>query len=174
MRGNRAAMAAAAGRGGSIPAYAGEPIPAIRPPPAATVYPRVCGGTGMILLKTKTNSGLSPRMRGNQRTAPGLRGSSGSIPAYAGEPHKCHHPARAQEVYPRVCGGTSGGAVRSPTGEGLSPRMRGNRYGTDWPGLRGRSIPAYAGEPSRRIRTRCATTVYPRVCGGTASTAHPL
>ena len=54
---------------------------------------------------------------------------------------------------------------------GLSPRVRGNppRQGVD--ALRVGSIPACAGEPSRRARGCGSRRVYPRVCGGTASSS---
>ena len=52
-------------------------------------------------------------------------------------------------------------------GLGLSPRMRGNLWRV-WANLKlTRSIPAYAGEPTRRRRLRQRDVVYPRVCGGT-------
>ena len=107
-------------------------------------------------------------MRGNHhphyhRTIP-----LGSIPAYAGEPTARRHSAGQAGVYPRVCGGTRGRAVYRPAAPGLSPRMRGNRVYR--PGLSGsaRSIPAYAGEPHLLVWHKTFSTVYPRVCGGTA------
>ena len=54
---------------------------------------------------------------------------------------------------------------------GLSPRVRGNHAGAPCnPQHRG-SIPACAGEPLRRKPTGTADRVYPRVCGGTTTTA---
>ena len=51
--------------------------------------------------------------------------------------------------------------------DGLSPRVRGNLgLAVAVPVPLG-SIPACAGEPTRRNKTRIAKTVYPRVCGGT-------
>ena len=51
--------------------------------------------------------------------------------------------------------------------KGLSPRVRGNRVRLDSGGLRGRSIPACAGEPLNATPGQHSDTVYPRVCGGT-------
>ena len=119
-------------RQGSIPACAGEPR--VRPVlqlERQWVYPRVCGGTSTVHIEASARSipacagepfrrcgsggGLSPRVRGNlQRT----------------------YQSPEQEVYPRVCGGTSQIASRY----GLSPRVRGKP----------RSIPACAGEPEMR------------------------
>ena len=70
-------------------------------------------------------------------------------------------------VYPRVCGGTSSTDDSDSVGEGLSPRVRGNRgQGTDQRRFAG-SIPACAGEPRRTAKRRKLFAVYPRVCGGT-------
>ena len=90
----------------SIPACAGEPMRAWRRQTISTVYPRVCGRTAWLAGDAAAKSGLSPRVRGNQvaRIAPAA--NVGSIPACAGEPPIPRGITRAQEVYPRVCGGT--------------------------------------------------------------------
>ena len=86
VRGNRAYDKAAWGRYRSIPACAGEPTGRGIPTPWSGVYPRVCGGTVIILLGRRWEMGLSPRVRGNPRKVKeGVRGV-GSIPACAGEP----------------------------------------------------------------------------------------
>ena len=54
---------------------------------------------------------------------------------------------------------------------GLSPRVRGNHVRGRRQGSGYRSIPACAGEPSRRARLRDLRRVYPRVCGGTPNAA---
>ena len=66
-----------------------------------------------------------------------------------------------------MCGGTPASALTAVVRPGLSPRVRGN------PGLcincggQAGSIPACAGEPTRRLGLRRPRMVYPRVCGGT-------
>ena len=50
---------------------------------------------------------------------------------------------------------------------GLSPRVRGNRYGRGRAFRIERSIPACTGEPSIGLAIRIGTSVYPRVYGGT-------
>ena len=70
--------------------------------------------------------GLSPRVRGNQRAAPGRRAERGSIPASAGEPPRTGTRSRPGRVYPRECGGTPPRCRPSRSGSGLSPRVRGN------------------------------------------------
>ena len=59
--------------------------------------------------------------------------------------------------------------VRKRQGRGLSPRVRGNRNGACTETARQGSIPACAGEPRRLLTQANVRRVYPRVCGGTAS-----
>ena len=75
---------------------------------------------------------------------------------------------QSTKVYPRVCGGTESFGPDKHRAYGLSPRVRGNREVKGFHGLPLRSIPACAGEPSARSLRMASTTVYPRVCGGTA------
>ena len=90
-----------------------------------------------------------------------------SIPACAGEPFTASGQVILMPVYPRVCGGTRGIAGASPTHPGLSPRVRGNPVRRNpWATGTG-SIPACAGEPTRRLSQTPKGGVYPRVCGGT-------
>ena len=120
---------------GSIPACAGEPFPCKVGVPYAAVYPRVCGGTIHIGVKSepwfrRTGSrlpgvyprvcggtlhtlpapplwsGLSPRVRGNPPGERQVSLRSGSIPACAGEPPRMAISEMRFQVYPRVCGGT--------------------------------------------------------------------
>ena len=75
--------------------------------------------------------------------------------------------ATGGRVYPRGCGGTAQLRRIAPNSDGLSPRVRGNRY-DDAGGLSvAGSIPAGAGEPLQRNRPRRPRGVYPRGCGGT-------
>ena len=151
----------------SIPACAGEPSPA-----AYLAGPA---------------RGLSPRVRGNRVPRWGWLAMAGSIPACAGEPLRLTRKSGAPMVYPRVCGGTAISASVGRSINGLSPRVRGNRWGAGANSgasrsipacagepirvirgqIRKRSIPACAGEPSRRPALWRVGPVYPRVCGGT-------
>ena len=63
-----------------------------------------------------------------------MGGSSGSIPACAGEPGEGDGGVNFGKVYPRVCGGTAATVLLAGVPLGLSPRVRGNRY---VPGLMG-------------------------------------
>ena len=152
---------------GSIPAWAGEPLPACSRHDTAGVYPRVGGGTACVGIGHGQVTGLSPRGRGNLRAHYERVGNGGSIPAWAGEPTLPASPAAIAAVYPRVGGGTMGSQKEVERSAGLSPRGRGNL-----PALRSslrlsRSIPAWAGEPAQRLPGVSRPQVYPRVGGGT-------
>ena len=127
----------------------------------------MCGGTRLASRRRAAASGLSPRVRGNQRHYQRNGQNPGSIPACAGEPGKGVARQSGHRVYPRVCGGTAVSSVGSAANLGLSPRVRGNRdkpvHGVAEDG----SIPACAGEPAGVGLLVDNTTVYPRVCGGT-------
>ena len=93
--------------------------------------------------------------------------SSGSIPARAGEPTFSRVCREAKGVYPRACGGTPSGLLSRMVDQGLSPRVRGNRFQSFDSALQGGSIPARAGEPKGQCITGVLEGVYPRACGGT-------
>ena len=167
VRGNPAARRPGTRRPRSIPACAGEPGPR----PAALsrweVYPRVCGGTHPFRLDFWLVVGLSPRVRGNRLTRDITILEGRSIPACAGEPSPPSCPPLPCRVYPRVCGGTRRGGHFHRRGQGLSPRVRGNRDALQPAVALQGSIPACAGEPRSPGRRFPASRVYPRVCGGT-------
>ena len=168
VRGNHCVKHNSIGNCGSIPACAGEPRLPCLLAIAITVYPRVCGGTSASLLPATQPRGLSPRVRGNRPWPGSMFSTKRSIPACAGEPASLSAHRGRDMVYPRVCGGTAllAGGARSTVG--LSPRVRGNPEDGNQLFHRSRSIPACAGEPHGRLPARYASTVYPRVCGGTA------
>ena len=91
--------------------------------------------------------GLSPRVRGNLSGDGDLIQVDRSIPASAGEPPSFSPSSHFGRVYPRECGGTDTASERASHGNGLSPRVRGNR--------RDCALAYFS------------TQVYPRECGGT-------
>ena len=169
MRGNPGTTPARRQSRGSIPACAGEPAHRHLHGGGGWVYPRVCGGTDRPVLESGRQKGLSPRVRGNRspRCLAGERVRS--IPACAGEPPPSILTPARRPVYPRVCGGTTCCIRNWVDGEGLSPRVRGNRGTRRRPAGRRRSIPACAGEPDPDKGKIPCPWVYPRVCGGTPS-----
>ena len=64
-RGNPRSKSLSPGWAGSIPAWAGEPLPLLREILSARVYPRVGGGTYIGASVSSYARGLSPRGRGN-------------------------------------------------------------------------------------------------------------
>ena len=68
-------------------------------------------------------------------------------------------------VYPRVCGAIYFGYGCDGEGEGLSPRVRGNRHKSLDRPFHVRSIPACAGQSDGHIAMGKLGGVYPRVCG---------
>ena len=134
------------------------------------VYPRVCGGTEGFLSLRPILAGLSPRVRGNRVLLSQVQPKRGSIPACAGEPGAPLRRPRTREVYPRVCGGTRKHRQLREAGQGLSPRVRGNRDQFSKREWDRRSIPACAGEPRSAQPNILCVWVYPRVCGGTKGT----
>ncbi len=173
MRGNPTIAADTSLQAGSIPAHAGEPAWKISARTRARVYPRACGGTSRLASNRWDVWGLSPRMRGNRRPGRASRTGPGSIPAHAGEPRPEHRPNGFVRVYPRACGGTSREHHIDSGHQGLSPRMRGNRFHRGFAFRLGGSIPAHAGEPITAADLDSLARVYPRACGGTGWGARP-
>ncbi len=132
---------------GSSPACAGEPGSSLSASMPMGVYPRVCGGTWRLNVRSDISKGLSPRVRGNHTYASAADGDCGSIPACAGEPEHALIISMNMRVYPRVCGGTSMRNTPIFSQWGLSPRVRGNRAAYNHRCRGTGSIPACAGEP---------------------------
>ena len=119
----------------------------------------------MVDQRRALTAGLSPRVRGNQILCGHCFEQVGSIPACAGEPSSRRRTRGPGLVYPRVCGGTKICPRTNLAWGGLSPRVRGNRQSARRLLVRGRSIPACAGEPSFLVIMSHSFAVYPRVCG---------
>ena len=155
----------------SIPAPAGEPSDVGNPGDDRGVYPRACGGTGFRSPVQLNFQGLSPRLRGNRGCLKWDYKAVRSIPAPAGEPFPPGVLPKLPRVYPRACGGTREYRACWCGREGLSPRLRGNLDLLEDFGHGLGSIPAPAGEPCGESPGPAGGPVYPRACGGTASTS---
>ncbi len=170
VRGNRHAGRPQATRRGSIPACTGEPGASGPGGPPSGVYPRVYGGTAGERRWRAVGQGLSPRVRGNPAQDGFGALARGSIPACTGEPGSRRLRKWKRKVYPRVYGGTAIGIAQRAELEGLSPRVRGNRWKKRRDGRKSGSIPACTGEPDTRRAPPGTARVYPRVYGGTTCT----
>ena len=133
------------------------------------VYPRPRGGTSRRSSGNRCRPGLSPPTRGNLSRTTTTAFVSGSIPAHAGEPRFARVGVSPFAVYPRPRGGTSSRGRGRARRAGLSPPTRGNRLNVGGVFVRGRSIPAHAGEPSGFTPPPASGEVYPRPRGGTST-----
>ena len=157
----------------TIPACTGEPrYPAAWASTTAD-YPRVYGGTICTASLSRSDWGLSPRVRGNLfereldfrqlRTIPACTGEPGTAPP---EPWPCRD-------YPRVYGGTAPSDPEEGDGWGLSPRVRGNLFNPVAGFRQLRTIPACTGEPNSVGSAPDPSRDYPRVYGGTGQVGRP-
>ena len=156
---------------GSIPACAGNPIGRGARVDLAEVHPRVCGEPSSGLNRRPPPRGPSPRVRGTPRQAAGAVAEDGSIPACAGNPPCGASRSAKNRVHPRVCGEPPTGHQHAPSSSGPSPRVRGTPMPASGCACSARSIPACAGNPSRRVDRGGGGGVHPRVCGEPSSTA---
>ena len=123
----------------------------------------------MRQITRQTDTGLSPRVRGNHLEADHKTDGHGSIPACAGKPNTLIEFVQKDGVYPRVCGETNRMRTKAVTYSGLSPRVRGNLSRPEKRPPSWGSIPACAGKPRLRSIHPVPFRVYPRVCGETTS-----
>ena len=127
-RGNRAHAPGGPLGGGDIPAQAGEPREAAKPPSYLQGHPRASGGTIVKATAEATASGTSPRKRGNRQEALRELLHQGDIPAQAGEPFSMTAINYQGKGHPRASGGTFVVALLSAQVMGTSPRKRGNLH----------------------------------------------
>ena len=156
----------------SIPAHAGEPPTTAAWLFRSRVYPRPRGGALVVTQRTRAVIGLSPPTRGSLELDKRGGEDKWSIPAHAGEPSRTRSTHGPLGVYPRPRGGASSQVTLSFSPRGLSPPTRGSQLFPQQYPVSGGSIPAHAGEPSRRHRPSAGPSVYPRPRGG-AGTSMP-
>ncbi len=152
---------------GTIPADAGEPRAASRRRAAWLDHPRGRGGTDAQCACPGPAKGPSPRTRGNQSPATSLLALHGTIPADAGEPRPSSNASGVYRDHPRGRGGTERTRTVTPRKMGPSPRTRGNLTVIKQSNPPRGTIPADAGEPSRRRFTIARLRDHPRGRGGT-------
>ena len=151
---------------GSIPACAGETQPGSIRGKQGQVYPRLCGGNVDPLDQSPISWGLSPLVRGKHPPTEWTSSDRGSIPACAGETAYLFVCLSLVWVYPRLCGGNDIYLPAHILHRGLSPLVRGKPLiFVNYDKFHG-SIPACAGETSKRTAASSGNGVYPRLCGG--------
>ena len=144
-RGKQRYAAIRTGAMGTIPARAGETVPALSGASAEWDHPRSRGGNSTCDNEHTSASGPSPLARGKPKAARLRRGRRGTIPARAGETVLDHFLADDARDHPRSRGGNGAVGVPVRLGEGPSPLARGkpehgSRHGThvgDHPRSRG-------------------------------------
>ncbi len=165
-------------RPGIIPAYAGNTCFEIAQAEYVRDHPRVCGEHKIIRSLVTARGGSSPRMRGTLKFLQSYYGSTGIIPAYAGNTLTSGSLDPGSGDHPRVCGEHRPVVLLLGEDSGSSPRMRGTPklgwYLRFWRGI----IPAYAGNTVRALTRPTAAWDHPRVCGEhaagfCAAFAHP-
>ena len=110
----------------------------------------MCGGADAAGAWAVRMAGRSPRVRGSLLRAAVAGSQVGSIPAGAGEPRELRISPSMGKVDPRVCGGANSLLLFVLLIPGRSPRVRGSQRAQRHSVQLRRSIPACAGEPSRR------------------------
>ena len=167
VRGNHQEPGHRHGAPGPIPACAGQPSSSASCSLPTWAYPRVCGATQLTPADSRSERGLSPRVRGNRMTVTEGAAPVGPIPACAGQPRGGDCRSSLMGAYPRVCGATVQTQTEYSANPGLSPRVRGNRRFDLHPPRNRGPIPACAGQPARWRVGRIGQGAYPRVCGAT-------
>ncbi len=165
MRGSRVCTRADRGRGGSIPAHAGQPTSDDGVTCDHRVDPRACGAAYGVGSRERHSAGRSPRMRGSLDRRSERVSPDGSIPAHAGQPEGQTIGSRLSRVDPRACGAALATAHAASSLRGRSPRMRGSPGRIDPAFRESGSIPAHAGQPPASPSPTGCAGVDPRACG---------
>ena len=152
-------------RGRFIPARAGNTATAPRAPRADTVHPRAGGEHSSSTSPSAAAIGSSPRGRGTPSRGGRCRRSPRFIPARAGNTPCATSGAISCPVHPRAGGEHVMPQYDRSGYRGSSPRGRGTPVGPPGGDLRGRFIPARAGNTSTPRATRSRSPVHPRAGG---------
>ncbi len=166
VRGTVSRACLASWRVGSIPAGAGDGGSGAGAATSVGVYPRWCGGRMALLNPKRAEEGLSPLVRGTGGCGAGAGRCRGSIPAGAGDGRRGPRRPDSARVYPRWCGGRPVDGARQEIEQGLSPLVRGTATTAALTPTPAGSIPAGAGDGTRRCAASTSRGVYPRWCGG--------
>ena len=171
---------------GSSPRVRGKRLPWRSGTGRISDHPRACGANGIECAHRTCRHGSSPRVRGKRRLLQRRRGPGRIIPARAGQTTPVRLftprggriiPARAGQTsardmsrnayadHPRACGANATTAINVSGAAGSSPRVRG-KLDAEFPHeVRGRIIPARAGQTSGSLRSLISRPDHPRACG---------
>ena len=153
-----------------IPAGAGNASTRPDECPAPPVHPRGCGERDGTFGTAVRNLGSSPRVRGTRKFSGISLSSRRFIPAGAGNASRASLNASAAAVHPRGCGERWTALVDPNAVPGSSPRVRGTLGLGRFLAVRGRFIPAGAGNA---IRFRCGSSRLARFIPAGAGNARP-
>ncbi len=129
------------------------------------VHPRACGEHHSGSQPGMSVCGSSPRLRGTQQAAIGVKCGLRFIPAPAGNTGWGSGRSQPRAVHPRACGEHAVRLAAALAALGSSPRLRGTHDEGLIVDRCGRFIPAPAGNTARCASPTRAITVHPRACG---------
>ena len=153
------------GRGGLIPASAGQTEQERAAAEAARAHPRECGADCTATEPLSIPAGSSPRVRGRPRCSRGVRLWAGLIPASAGQTSGPPGPADASTAHPRECGADPRLGHARQGLRGSSPRVRGRLWLSVLMRKRKGLIPASAGQTRSQSACPAPCGAHPRECG---------
>ena len=165
MRGTRGPGASPKQHGGIIPAHAGNTISYLRRFESHWDHPRACGEHERELAVVRFDAGSSPRMRGTPNLWKTSAGTSGIIPAHAGNTSTAASWISWTWDHPRACGEHLYSSTDVLRKSGSSPRMRGTLRLLERCLVDRGIIPAHAGNTPRRSHVAETCWDHPRACG---------
>ena len=152
-----------------IPARAGQTLAGSEGGTTASDHPRACGANAIVIRRSDTPPGSSPRVRGKPGGLEAVDVRPRIIPARAGQTRWPGSRRCAPTDHPRACGANISPATATRRASGSSPRVRGKRgWLKDGREIR-RIIPARAGQTSWRSLRISRRPDHPRACGANSS-----
>ena len=150
---------------GLIPAGAGNMLASAVRPGGIRAHPRRCGEHHRPECRGASPAGSSPQVRGTCRRRQRSCGSSGLIPAGAGNITRWSEAARCSRAHPRRCGEHADNVDDVPELSGSSPQVRGTSTRSARIGRGTGLIPAGAGNMRSPPTWRRPSGAHPRRCG---------
>ena len=148
-----------------IPAQAGNTSDSTPASTTTAVHPRAGGEHIVEASPEQRRFGSSPRRRGTPRAPPARRPAGRFIPAQAGNTATARARSCRSSVHPRAGGEHRRTLLHLTCEYGSSPRRRGTPCVGGGRDIRGRFIPAQAGNTRSRSPLTAAATVHPRAGG---------